>query len=56
MQKLIYASILFATLGLPIWHARERSFDVGLRKMTTQLIGFVVAWAFGCIFAYLRLG
>jgi hypothetical protein len=56
MQKLIYASVVIATLFVPLFNARKANFEAGLRRSRLQMLAFMVAWAFGCIYAYTTLG
>jgi len=54
--KLVLMSILLATVIIPFRNAKRGSFQQGLRRTYLQMLGFVVVWAFGCIYAYLYLG
>jgi hypothetical protein len=55
MQKLILVSILFASVGVPIWAARERSARRGLKKALFAMLVFDVAYLLAVLFIYPRL-
>ncbi len=55
MQKAIVVSILVATVGLPVWAARDRSPVRGLKKTVFYLAMFNLFYLFAIRVLYPRL-
>jgi len=48
--KAIVFSILLATVGLPLFYARERRKKRGLRKAVTAFAVYCVVWVFATLY------
>lgn len=55
MQKALLISILVATIGIPIWAARERSAHKAFKKTVFYLLAFNAAYVLALKFIFFRL-
>lgn len=55
MKKLILLSVLFATIGIPAWAARDPNAQRGLRKTIVYSVAFYVAYWLALLLVVNRL-
>jgi hypothetical protein len=55
LQKLLLISIVFATIGIPVWAAQERNGKKALKKGIFYLLAFNVLYVLALRFVFYRL-
>jgi hypothetical protein len=55
MQKLLLISIVIATIGIPIWAAREKNAHKAFKKALVYLFAFNVFYVFALKYLFFRL-
>lgn len=55
MANALLLSMLIATVGIPIWFARDARPRRGLRKTVGWFLAFLTAWVIALLFLYPRL-
>jgi hypothetical protein len=56
LQKLLLISIVFATVGIPIWAAQERNSKKAFKKALFFLVAFNLLYVLALRFMFYRLG
>ena len=55
LQKLLLISIVFATIGIPVWAAQERNSKKAFRKVLFYLVAFNVLYVLALRFVFYHL-